>query len=397
MGTPGRRAQRPCRPGRRESRCGRDRSVRFTRRFLFAYEDGAGNRVCYAFIRRPLRALPFADDARLEGNWYDIVSPTYGYGGPLCAEPREQVLRAFRAEFEAYCRSANIVSEFVRFHPLLRNHQLLGGMMDIVYDRETVFIDLTRTEEELFACHHPNHQRNIRKAQKYGLEFRVLDAREARQQIDVFYRLYQATMDKVQAVPYCYFSTAYLERLFSRFEQNSLLGAVFLEGRMISAALCLREGDTLIYHLGASEKASLHLGTNIFQLHHIALWAKRSGLRAFHLGGGHRGRDSLFQFKHRFNPEGTLELHNGKKVHQPEVYARLVESWKRYHAQELPEPYFPAYRTRPVVRAAAPSPEAGPLIGHLAAITQAPLLHPAGGPSRCLGLNTTRAGAAPAL
>lgn len=349
--------------------------------FLFSYEDGKGNTVCYVFIRRPLQSLPFAQDARLEGDWYDIISPTYGYGGPLCAEPREQVLRAFREEFEAYCRGANIVSEFVRFHPLLGNRLFLGGAMDIVYDRETVFIDLTRTEEELFARYHPNHQRNIRKAQKRGLEFRVLIGHEVLQHLEVFYRLYRATMDKVQAVKYYYFSIAYLERLFSRFGQDALLGAVFLDGRMISAALCLREGDTLIYHLGASEKEALHLGTNIFQFHHISLWARRNGLRAFHLGGGHRERDSLFQFKHRFNPEGVLELYNGKKVHQPEVYARLVESWKRYHAQELPEPYFPAYRTRPAVHAAAPSPVVVPLLaGHAATVMPALLPSPGGNP-----------------
>ncbi len=315
--------------------------------FLFVYEDGGGNRVCYAFVRRPLRVLPFAKDSGLEGDWYDIVSPTYGFGGPLCAQPDEQVLQAFRTEFEEYCHGANIVSEFVRFHPLLRNDRFLGGRMDIVFDRESVFIDLTRTEEELLAHSHPNHQRNIRKALKNGLELRVLAGAEACQQLEVFYRLYRETMDKVGAYPYYYFSTEYLERLFSRFGPNALLGAVFLEGRMVSAALCLREGDTLVYHLGASEKASLHLGINIFQFHQIALWARSQGLRAFYLGAGHRGRDSLFQFKHRFNLEGVLEIHNGKKVHHPEVYARLAESWKRYHAQDFPESYFPAYRTRP--------------------------------------------------
>ncbi|HVG62006.1 MAG TPA: GNAT family N-acetyltransferase [Hyalangium sp.] len=221
--------------------------------FLFVYEDGAGNRVCYAFIRRPLKALPFAAEARLEGDWYDIVSPTYGLGGPLCGDVHEQVLHAFRAEFDEYCRQANIVSEFVRFHPLL----------------------------------------------------------------------------------------------FSRFGPDALLGAVFHEGRMISAALCLREGDTLIYHLGASEEASLYLGMNVFQFHQIAVWARRQGLHTLFLGGGHRRRDSLFQFKHRFNSEGTLDAHNGKKVHHTELYERLAGCWKRHYAEEFPEPYFPAYRTQP--------------------------------------------------
>jgi GNAT acetyltransferase-like protein len=313
--------------------------------FLFVYEDGGGNTVCYAFIRRPLKALPFAANAQLEGDWYDIVSPTYGLGGPLYAEVHEQVLHAFRAEFDAYCREANIVSEFVRFHPLLHNHRLLGGRMEIVFVRETIFIDLTRTEEELFARYHLSHQRSIRKALRHGLEFRVLSGTDARQQLEVFYRLYRETMDKVGAAPYYYFSTEYLERLFSRFGPDALLGAVFLKGRMISAALCLREGDTLIYHLGASETASLHLGMNVFQFHQLAVWARRQGLRTFFLGGGHRGRDSLFQFKHRFNPEGTLDAHNGKKVHHPEAYERLAGCWKRHYAREFPEPYFPAYRT----------------------------------------------------
>ncbi len=329
--------------------------------YLFAYEDRAGNRVSYAFIRRPLRALPFAQEARLEGEWYDIITPTYGYGGPLCVEPREQVLRAFRAEFEEYCRSANIVSEFVRFHPMLSNYRLLGDMMDIVYDRETIFIDLTRSEEEILARLHGNHQRNIRKAQRHGLEFRVLDARESLEQLEVFYRLYRATMDKLHSLPYFYFSLDYLKRLFTRFGEGAVIGAVFLDGRMISGALCLREGDTLIYHLGASEKALLALGMNVFQFYQLALWGKRNGLSAFYMGGGHRGRDSLFQFKHRFNPDGVRVLNNGKKVHQPQVYARLVECWKRYHAQELPESYFPEYRTRPAVRVAVPSPGVGPV------------------------------------
>ncbi|MFY0580970.1 GNAT family N-acetyltransferase [Cystobacter fuscus] len=177
----------------------------------------------------------------------------------------------------------------MRFHPLSDNHRLLEGTMDIVYDRESVFIDLSRTEEELFDRYHPGHQRNVRKALKSGLEFRALEGHEALQQLEAFYRLYRATMDKVGALPYYYFSTEYLERLFSRLGRSALLGAVFLDGRMISAALCLREGDVLTYHLGASEAVSLHLGTNTFQFHHIALWARRNGLRVFHLGGGHRG------------------------------------------------------------------------------------------------------------
>ena len=76
--------------------------------FLFAYDDSAGNTVCYTFTRRPLEALPFARDAGIKGDWYDIITPTYGFGGPLCAEPRAELIQAFRAEFEDAGRERNL-------------------------------------------------------------------------------------------------------------------------------------------------------------------------------------------------------------------------------------------------------------------------------------------------
>lgn len=327
--------------------------------FLFVYDDGAGNRVWYVLVRRPLRALPAAQAAGLEGPWYDTLTPNRGFGGPLCAVPSAELLQAFAEELGAWCRSQNIVSEFVRFHPLLENHRLAGAGMEVRYDREMVDVDLTRPEPELYARLHHRHRDRVRKARQRGLQLRLFQGREACAQVPAFYRVYCATMDRVGSTPYWYHSEGYLQRLFEGFGAEAVLGAVFDGERLVGGAVCLRSGAVLHYWLSGSDEAAQRLGTNPFLLHELSLWAKRQGCRSFFLGGGHVGRDSLFMFKYRFDPGGLRGYHVGRRVHLPEVQARLVEGWRRLHAQEPPAHFFPPYRAAPAQSAAAPDARAG--------------------------------------
>ncbi|MBS4172947.1 GNAT family N-acetyltransferase [Bacillus sp. FJAT-49736] len=311
--------------------------------FLFFYEDGSGNRLCYAFLRRKINVLEFMKE-ETESDIYDIITPSYGYGGPLFNELNTQFLIDFRREFESYCKKENIICEFIRFHPLYQNQSLLETLMDISYDRETIFVDLTKSEDEIYHDYHKNHKRNMNKASKNQLKFKVFQHENRFHVIEKFYEMYKNTMNKVKASSYSYFSLDYLEELIKGFYHESMIGAVYHNERMIAAAICLYDGNALHYHLGCSEEEFLNLGSNVYLLHNIAIWGKRNGLSIFHLGGGHIGRDSLFQFKHRFNPSGTLPFYIGKKVHDPILYNHLVAKWENYYQQKsLPE-FFPAYR-----------------------------------------------------
>ncbi|MEK5391325.1 GNAT family N-acetyltransferase [Margalitia sp. FSL K6-0131] len=313
--------------------------------FLFYCEDERGKKLCYVFLRRNINALAFME-AEKETELYDIITPTYGYGGPLYNDLDEQLLIHFRRDFEDYCKKENIISEFIRFHPLYQNHTYLEKLVDVSYDRETIYVDLTKREDEIYNGYHKNHKRNIKKAIKNQLTFKVFQNENACPIIDTFYEMYKKTMDKVNASAYSYYSRDYLEQLVQEFPDKSMIGTVYYNGDMIAAALCLYDGLVLHYHLGCSEQKFLSLGSNTYLLHHIALWGKSEGLNVFHLGGGHIGRDSLFQFKHRFNPEGTLNFYIGKKVHNPEKYKSLVEKWEKFYQQESKPSFFPEYRQK---------------------------------------------------
>ncbi len=310
--------------------------------FLFIYEDINRGKVLYTFIKRLIN-LPFVDE-----ELYDIITPL-GFGGPLYESEDKHLIYGFRKAFEEYCQNENIISEFTRFHPLLQNHRHLEELMDIVYDREMVLIDLNQSVEEILNRYHKKHLQSIKKAEKSNLEFRVFTKEAALEQIEPFYNLYKLTMDKVKANSYYYFSPDYFSNLLSGLSNESLLGTVFVEDKMISAAVCMFSGGFLHYHLACSDKEKIHLGTNMFQLHNLALWGKKHGCHSFFLGGGHRGRDTLFRFKHRFNLEGAVPFFVGKKIHNMKMYNKLVDKWMEYYLQDQQADFFPAYR--PVTRA----------------------------------------------
>jgi len=309
---------------------------------LAIYEDSKGNSICYPFIKRLIK-FPFCEENQCEK--YDIITP-YGYGGPLTQNVSAEILLEFRIEFNKYCQENNIISEFIRFHPLLNNHLHLENDMEIVYNRDTIYIDLTKSMEQMISKYHKNHKRNVKKAISNKLEFRVYEHEQAMQIVDSFYSLYKRTMDKLNATSYYYFSRDYYKDLLHGLSNNSMIATVFFEEKMISAALCIFEDGYLHYHLGCSDSEFLHLGANVFQFHHIALWGKEKGFHTFHLGGGYNANDSLFQFKQRFNKEGVLKFFVGKKIHDLEKYNLLVEKWEQYYSQKLSGDFFPAYRTK---------------------------------------------------
>lgn len=314
--------------------------------YLFYFENRLGSNIGYIFLKRPINHLSFLEDDPLNENYYDIITISYGYGGPLYDDLDKAALLQFRKEFQEYCIKENIITEFIRFHPLLQNHNHLEGTMEISFNRETIFVVLDKSEEEIYNHYHKNHRRNIAKAIKNDLQFRVFQKEELYGYIEEFYKLYRETMDKLNASEYSYFSTEYLYNLVSSHCNNCALGAVFFEDKLVGAALCLYEGGALHYHLGCSSKDYLSLGTNIYLLHKVALWGREQGLHTFHLGGGHVGRDSLFQFKHRFNLEGTLNFYIGKKVHRPEIYRKLIEKWENFYSIPADDRFFPVYRNK---------------------------------------------------
>lgn len=299
---------------------------------LYFFENKHG-KIAYPMVKRKIKT-----ETSLE--LYDITTP-YGYGGPLIESHTENnsLIWDFRNTFSEYCKTHHIVSEFVRFHPLLENYSGLQGDLEIIPFSHTVEIKLQQEGDLLNRI--PGKTRNmIRKAFKNNVEVKKV---KIENYLEEFITMYYATMDRNQAVDYYYFSEDYFKETTKLFGPNVLLFGAFLDNQMIASTLILTKGTSMHYHLAGSIREYQHLGANNALLYVIAQWGEENGMARFHLGGGSSGNeDSLYKFKKSFSTSPSLQFCIGKKIHNLDFYQMLVLE------NEVTENngFFPLYRAK---------------------------------------------------
>jgi hypothetical protein len=297
----------------------------------FACEDEGGGGFLAPFIMR-----------RLDAERYDVVSP-FGYSGPLCQSDDPGFLaRAVRA-FVGRLRTAGVVSGFFRLHPLLAlDLGVLGHHGEVVLVGDTVWIDLTLPEAEMWRQTRENHRRDIQRAEREGFTTYVDAGEEA---LPEFCRAYRETMDRVGARSHYYLHDDYFRELRARLGDALHLLVVEHAGRVAAAALFMECGGIVQYHLGGSISELLPYAPMKLLFHFARTWFRGRGNQVLHLGGGVGGRrDSLFHFKCGFG-EGRAQFCTWRVIFDRDAYAGLVAAWERRHDRQVPTGFFPAYRT----------------------------------------------------
>jgi hypothetical protein len=235
----------------------------------------------------------------------DVITP-YGYGGPAGGD-----LAGFWPAYDEWAREHGVLTTLVRFHPLLANHR--GAPFPVEALAPTIG---WRLDGDLLAGMHGKHRNALRKAQGTGLEVVAADG------LGAFVPLYEETMRRARAGDFYFFPRAYWEAL----EGTGMLVRfdAVAAAEVVASALCLSSSPWLHYHLGAASVAGRKLGATTLVLYEAAVWARERGYERFHLGGGVGGRrDSLHEFKRRFDPASECEAAIGKLVHDHDGYRAL--------------------------------------------------------------------------
>jgi lipid II:glycine glycyltransferase (peptidoglycan interpeptide bridge formation enzyme) len=197
----------------------------------------------------------------------------------------------------------------------------------LIEDRKTIAIDLSLDENDIWMKEiHTKNRNVIKKGEKNRLTF-VVD--NDYKYLPDFIRLYDATMDKLDAADFYYFKQQYYDELVKKLP-NSFLGVVLYENRVVSAAIFMYEGKYGHYHLSGSDVSALKLSPNNYMLWHAALELKKRGVKVFHLGGGTTSSDddSLFCFKSRFSKH-TYQFCLGKLIFNQNLYNEICKDWER--------------------------------------------------------------------
>jgi hypothetical protein len=231
-------------------------------------------------------------------------------------------------------------------HPILNhNFEQFFPPNTFTANGETVSVDLTLSESQIWAHTRKGHQSTINKCKRLGFTGRIVDYREY---INEFLAIYEETMNRVGAKQSYYFNRDYFEDLSKL--KGIHLCLVELDNEIASACLFFECCGIVQAHLGGTKTKFLNSSPFNLMLDYVRYWAKERGNEFLHLGGGVGGstKDSLYTFKSGFSRQKhnfmTLRL-----ITDEEKYRYLVELKAKdlniQPEQLLNSDFFPAYRS----------------------------------------------------
>lgn len=288
--------------------------------FVYEEEDRI---VLYPFLKNSINSLGYG----LSEECYDIQG-AYGYNGVVTSCKDADFLSRFHGCFDKYCSDNNIIAEFSRFHPLLKNEKLASSKMSIIFDRKVVYVDLSDDYETIFNSFGKTTKKELLKSKsKYDLDIKIFEHRTDND-LDLFCEIYKETMDRVESEPYLYFNREYFEGLLNM--DDTLFIVVYSEGKPIAVEITLKSPYYIYGHIGGRLTEYLRTPANsLFEAERIK-YGIEHGCKYSYLGGGTTSdpEDPLLRFKSHFSRD-LSDFYIGKRVHNMAIYQQIVEQWKK--------------------------------------------------------------------
>lgn len=287
---------------------------------LLIYFERGAERFCYVVMLRDI-ASDQSFKGILESEKFKDLETPYGYGGPLCdsAIVSIEAQLEFRKEIREYAAEMGIVSQFIRFHPLLSNHECMPSVFETRYLHQTVAVDTSSLA--LITDNMDSKNRNmVRKAIRNNVRIvqrPITDYKD-------FVSIYTETMIKDEAAEYYFFKEDYFGEQVN-LKDNAAIFYALKDELPIAGAIMYYNDRFMHYHLSGVRTDYRKLAPSNLLLYEAACWANKNGIIRFHLGGGIVEDDNLFGFKKQFNKKGWLPFYIGRTVFSDEIYQYLIE------------------------------------------------------------------------
>jgi hypothetical protein len=304
---------------------------------LFVVSDGSGAAVHPMFRKATIQVAG-------EPELWDSTTPEYT-GPYLVGNPRDlpRLSEAFAHALREHLTQEHIVTQFGHLHPWECRFEFLSSE-DIRVNRDIVFVDLTRSPEDVWensfshAC-----RKNIRKSEREGVRvFRGCTSSDTAE----FARIYRMTMERNNALSSYYLPDSHFEWFREAMPQNAIFLLAEYKGAPVAATLYLHDSSYMFSYLGGADETYQHVRPTNAVVYGAVQLGKALGLRALVLGGGYRPDDGIFRFKSTFSPS-TVSFSTYEHVHMPDQYEQLCRL-AGVSADERLSGCFPPYRqTRP--------------------------------------------------
>jgi serine/alanine adding enzyme len=275
--------------------------------------------------------------------YYDIISG-YGYGGPIVHEASnlDALINDYKTAASEYCQEHNIVSSFVRFHPVFGNQEPFKSVFEVSYLRDTVGTTLNKYEDTFQSEFSSTARNKVRKRLKNeNLSSHINMGFVG---IGEFINIYQSTMNRHHADRFYYFKDEYFYRMKELFQKDIMTISIKYGKETIAMGLYLLSGNIIHDHLNGTKVPYLKYSPAYLLKYAALRWGEKNGYKLIHYGGGVTNDcgDSVLGFKKRFSRHTTFQYYTGKKIWNNAIYQKLLAQVGTHVDEE--SDFFPAYR-----------------------------------------------------
>ncbi len=219
--------------------------------------------------------------------------------------------------------AANAVGQQTRALLQARGWRYSGAQVQF---RNTIRIDLCRSEDEILRAMSGNTRRKIRSAAKKGIQSRAAGAED----LKILYELYQTTAarDGFLIRPYYYY-----QRAWQAFMRAGLAHALIAEyaGEAIAHVILFHFGATCWYFYGASSNRERQRMPNYLLQWEAIKWAKARGCAVYDMWGAPDVFDEsdsmwgVYQFKRGFRGQVVQHIGAWDYAPRPWLYDAYVK------------------------------------------------------------------------
>lgn len=306
---------------------------------LFLYESD-GLRCINVSIKRDIQQIDAFREVIPPATYFDLITP-YGYGGFLFeGNLTTNALLEFKEAYLQCMQHNHIVSEFVRYHPLLENASVAREIFPVEEKGRTIYLDLS-SPEKIWTNMISKKRNHIRKAQKSDIKIKHSTDPALFKE---FMRMYNEVMQKNEASSYYYFKEAFYASIHQYLQNHYRIFYALLGEEIIAMCIFLHTNKLLHSHLLCSSDQYKRYASSNLLLYEAACWGSGNQMKAMHLGGGvGYQEDSLFRFKQSFNPNTDSRGAIGTNIYNQEIYDFLTYTRKGV-VNDYDGIFFPSYR-----------------------------------------------------
>lgn len=292
---------------------------------MFYVETPIG-RMAYPFMLKDISYAPNFK-GKIERNLYFDIATAYGYGGHLIAPNKEDLriplIKTFYQAFGEFCKEKNVVSEFIKFSPLLENHKDIDVVVDSFFLKKGVATDLQTYGNPLDGEVKTRKRRDARRRRNAGMKTVFHCSPKS---FDEQFKIYNDTMDRNNADEFYYFPKEYFDKMLSTLSEHILVVDVVLEGEIIGFELLFLYGDFIHAHLSGTLKEHLKESPSDLSGVDVIEWGHKHNYKYFFTGCGLTGDedDSLYLFKKAFSKNTSFDYYLGNNIWNQEAYDYLV-------------------------------------------------------------------------